>query len=209
MTFDNLPDCSSPSILISFDVLVTGIKGKGYEPALQLNSISSQSSSTLGPSPSLDMVYSSVSGVAAVENPRSTPNKPKSVTLDVSFYFGGDKPVVAALTYFNANNIEFSASDYQIFHVEAQVCFESSICSTGTDLDGQVVRATEHAKFEPSANVDRDTYALVGEVVSVRLPGYLHYISIADPPLDATYYRRHRSRRLPHPHSRAWAVCLC
>jgi hypothetical protein len=188
MTFHNLPDCSSPSILTPFDVLVTVIKGKGYEPALQLNSISSQSSSTLGPSLSLDMVYSSVSGVAAVENPRLTPNKPKSVTLDVSFYFGGNKPVVAALMFFNVNDIEFSANDYQIFHVEAQVSFESSIYSIESDLDGQVVRATEHAKFEPSANVDRDTYNLVGEIVSVRLPSYLYYISITDPPLDATYY---------------------
>jgi hypothetical protein len=116
------------------------------------------------------MVYTSISGVAAIENARIyNPDKPKSVTLDAQFFLGNGKTVLAALQYYNGDNIEFSADDYQVFHVQAQVRRDSSPSCIGSNFISQVVRATEHATFNPSHDLERDDYHLVGEITAVHL----------------------------------------
>jgi hypothetical protein len=69
------------------------------------------------------MVYASISGIAAIENARALNiDKPRSLTFDVSLYFGGDKVALAALTFYNATDMKFSSSGFQVFQVDAQVC---------------------------------------------------------------------------------------
>jgi hypothetical protein len=69
------------------------------------------------------MVYSTLTAMAALENPRSTPDKPQIVTVDATIFSGhSSRPLLGALRFYNKGNvIKFSPDNFQIFMLETTV----------------------------------------------------------------------------------------